>query len=219
MNEASEASTTNSELPRRRKVCPWCGTADLLVSTRKGAWRSVLLAFNIHRYRCRACHEGFYRPLESPEDSRTNASRDPSVRLTQTACNVKLSVPLKSAVAGSRPVRSVLKRTVFASVAVILVLAVYFVGSSHSGSETRARSVQQFIYEKDVNRPGSDYATFGLKEPRPELCSERCSQDSSCLAFTFVRPVAEGAAAMCYLKTHAPAPTSDKSAITGIRAR
>ena len=55
-------------------------------------------------------------------------------------------------------------------------------------------------WEPDIDRAGSDYTSFDLQAPRPELCRDRCLGEPQCRAFTYVNPGVQGQQARCWLK-------------------
>jgi PAN domain/Trypsin len=46
-------------------------------------------------------------------------------------------------------------------------------------------------FEINVDRGGSDYRSFSITTPRPELCQAACEAESQCRAWTYVPPVPE----------------------------
>ena len=202
-----------------RKQCPRCGASDTVVSRRSSVWRSILAEFSIRPYLCRACHSHFYK-LDSSKNS-------PSDKPETTP--VLVSKPAEAAVHMARRRTSTRSRTanhprarwlVPLSGVVAIGIALYVYGRTSSPEDelsTKGRS-QEFVYEQNVNRPGFDYSTFALPEPRVELCADSCSKSLGCKAFTYVPPLVEGAASMCYLKSNVPGAIADKRCITGVKS-
>jgi hypothetical protein len=72
-------------------------------------------------------------------------------------------------------------------------------------------------WEPNVDRPGTDYLSFDLQEPRAELCREACVRDARCKAFTYVNPGLQGPYARCWLKSTVPPARDSTCCISGIR--
>jgi len=73
-------------------------------------------------------------------------------------------------------------------------------------------------FESDTNRPGMDYRSFDLSDPRPELCRQACEQEHQCKSFTYVKPGAQGPSARCWLKSGVPASVNSSCCISGVKA-
>lgn len=72
--------------------------------------------------------------------------------------------------------------------------------------------------EENVNRLGSDYASFDLPAPDPELCRDACDKDARCKAFTYVKPGLQGPAAKCWLKDPVAAPRANEGCcVSGVK--
>lgn len=59
-------------------------------------------------------------------------------------------------------------------------------------------------FEIGWDRPGYDYSSFELNNPREILCQYRCQTDNRCRAWTFVNPGVQGPRARCWLKYAVP---------------
>jgi len=70
--------------------------------------------------------------------------------------------------------------------------------------------------EPGMNRNGSDYFDFNLKEARPEICRDACLADARCAAFTYVNPNVQGPNARCWLKNPAPPAQPDACCASGV---
>ena len=71
-------------------------------------------------------------------------------------------------------------------------------------------------FEGDTDRAGSDYRSFDLQEPRPELCRDTCVNEGQCRAFTYVKPGVQGAWPRCWLKSAVPNPTPNGCCVSGV---
>lgn len=69
--------------------------------------------------------------------------------------------------------------------------------------------------EFNVDRPGSDLTSFDLDRADPRICRQACRQGTSCKAFTFVRPGAQGPHARCWLKSAIPTPVTSTCCVSG----
>ena len=72
-------------------------------------------------------------------------------------------------------------------------------------------------YEDNTDRYGSDYFSFLMDNPDPQICIDACVADQKCVAYTFVRPGYQDAKAVCYLKNGAPAPSPNECCVSGLR--
>jgi hypothetical protein len=70
---------------------------------------------------------------------------------------------------------------------------------------------------KDTNIPGSDYRDFDLKIDDPKLCAQVCTEDSSCIACTYVKPGIQGPNARCWLKNNVSSPVPDQCCQSGVK--
>ena len=73
--------------------------------------------------------------------------------------------------------------------------------------------------EYGMNRAGADYRDFALDSTDPADCLAACKADTSCRAFTWVKPGANGDKAHCWLKSSAPDATADDRCVSGLVAR
>jgi hypothetical protein len=74
-----------------------------------------------------------------------------------------------------------------------------------------------FKWEPSTDRPGADYRTFELREPRPEACRDACWSEAQCRAFTYVRPGAQGPHARCDLKNAVPPARPADCCLSGVK--
>jgi len=72
-------------------------------------------------------------------------------------------------------------------------------------------------FEVNTLRPGGDYSSFDLVEARPELCRDECTNDSRCLAFTYVKPGPQAPQAHCWLKNFAPGRMEDPCCVSAAK--
>lgn len=75
----------------------------------------------------------------------------------------------------------------------------------------------EFTYERNSNRPGSDYRNFELAQDNAALCRDACAAEGQCVAYTFVRPGIQGASAMCWLKSAVPEAQPGDCCVSGRR--
>jgi len=99
----------------------------------------------------------------------------------------------------------------------VALIDVVCVGASVSGDFKRLDT--EFPLELNIDRYGSDYHDFALKEARPELCRRACLLDSTCKSFTYTKPgsTARGDTPWCYLKNGTPRPTKDDCCVSGVK--
>jgi PAN domain len=71
-------------------------------------------------------------------------------------------------------------------------------------------------FEPNTDRMGSDYRSFDLPAPNPQLCEQTCMNESVCRAWTFVLPGFQGPQARCWLKNSIPAATASDCCTSGI---
>ncbi|WP_375769215.1 PAN domain-containing protein [Archangium gephyra] len=71
--------------------------------------------------------------------------------------------------------------------------------------------------EYDTDRMGGDYTSFDLSSADPTLCSTACDNDTSCLAYTYVKPGIQGTNARCWLKGVVPTATTSTCCISGVK--
>ncbi|TKB81360.1 MAG: hypothetical protein E8D44_16975 [Nitrospira sp.] len=74
---------------------------------------------------------------------------------------------------------------------------------------------EPFHLEYNMNRPGNDYGQRPTASP--EACRAICSADSTCQAFTFVKPPAGASAGQCYLKRAVPAQIGNPCCVSAKR--
>lgn len=74
------------------------------------------------------------------------------------------------------------------------------------------------IYETDTDRPGMDYSSFKLAEPRAELCAAACARDAACHAWTYVAPVRRSSP-RCSLKSGIPGTSACSKCTSGVMDR
>lgn len=72
-------------------------------------------------------------------------------------------------------------------------------------------------FESNVDRGGRDYSSFAVASADPRVCRDACSRDFRCKAFSYVAPGLQGPSAMCWLKSAAPAPTSQAGVTSGMK--
>jgi hypothetical protein len=73
-------------------------------------------------------------------------------------------------------------------------------------------------FEQDTDRPGSDYRSFDMPSPDPQMCRAQCDRESQCVAWTYVKPGIQGPAARGWLK-HSEAPArAERCCHSGTRA-
>ena len=95
-------------------------------------------------------------------------------------------------------------------------LALALASLSFASSERSARQGAVSM-EYDIDRPGSDIASFDVADANPQVCRARCANDARCRAFTFVRPGIQGRYARCYLKNTVPQRRADRCCVSGVK--
>ena len=80
-----------------------------------------------------------------------------------------------------------------------------------------ARRRSRGQWEPHTDRPGSDYRSFDLGAPRPELCRDACWGEPQCRAFTYARPGVQGPHALCYLKNAVPPARPADCCLSGVK--
>jgi PAN domain-containing protein len=73
------------------------------------------------------------------------------------------------------------------------------------------------MVEQDVDRLGSDYQNFDLREPRYELCRDACANDANCKAYTYIKPGIQGLNARCWLKSGITDPVPSPCCVSGVK--
>ena len=71
--------------------------------------------------------------------------------------------------------------------------------------------------ELNTDRPGSDFRSFFMSEPKPVICQQACLSDKRCRAWTYVRPGIQGSKAKCWLKHSVPQPRSNNCCVSGAK--
>jgi hypothetical protein len=71
--------------------------------------------------------------------------------------------------------------------------------------------------EWNVDRPGSEYRSFDLASPGPEICQSACMNEPQCVAFTYVNPGVQGPNARCSLKSAVPQPVAQACCVSGVK--
>ena len=71
-------------------------------------------------------------------------------------------------------------------------------------------------FEVGWDRPGFDYHSHDMNNPREILCQWACQKDSRCRAWTFVKPGIQGPLARCWLKNRVPAARKNSCCTSGI---
>jgi hypothetical protein len=71
--------------------------------------------------------------------------------------------------------------------------------------------------EVGVNRPGSDYRSFEMRQADAKLCQQACTEDQQCRAWTYVKPGVQGNTARCWLKNAVPNPQPDDCCTSGVK--
>jgi hypothetical protein len=72
-------------------------------------------------------------------------------------------------------------------------------------------------FEPDINRPGSDFTNFEAIGDRMEICRDACAAESSCVAYTYVRPGVQRPRAVCWLKSTVPPANVEGCCISGVK--
>lgn len=85
----------------------------------------------------------------------------------------------------------------------------------HLAQNIAAAQNEPFHLENNMNRPGNDYGQRTTVSP--EACRTICSADSSCQAFTFVKPLPGSTAGQCYLKRSVPTAVANPCCISAKR--
>jgi len=72
-------------------------------------------------------------------------------------------------------------------------------------------------FEKNRDRPGSDYRRFEIANPQPALCQQACNNESKCRAWTYVKPGVQGNKARCWLKNDVPSAKVSSCCVSGVK--
>lgn len=70
--------------------------------------------------------------------------------------------------------------------------------------------------EKNVDRWGSDYSIFEIKDGDANACYQACAKDKQCLAWTWHRPGTRGKLGECHLKSKVAEARSNPCCISGV---
>ena len=70
---------------------------------------------------------------------------------------------------------------------------------------------------KNIDRPGSDYASLDLESADPILCADACERDPECQAFSYNPPGMSGTKAKCWLKNEVPDMVNATGVISGVK--
>jgi hypothetical protein len=95
-----------------------------------------------------------------------------------------------------------------ASLAMVMLLALPALADQISGS-----------LEDGYDRPGGDYDVIDLDTTQATQCFSACARDDRCLAWTYVKPGVEAAAARCHLKDSVSVGTPDPCCTSGVMNR
>jgi hypothetical protein len=69
-----------------------------------------------------------------------------------------------------------------------------------------------------TDQPGGDIANFNLPAPNPTMCEERCQNDATCKAWTYVAPnTSQGPAPHCWLKNAIPVASANNCCTSGLK--
>jgi hypothetical protein len=71
--------------------------------------------------------------------------------------------------------------------------------------------------EHGTDRGGGDFANFDVVGDSMEICRDACAANSSCAAFTFVRPGVQGPRGRCWLKSSVPASSRNGCCVSGVK--
>ncbi|HEY7489620.1 MAG TPA: PAN domain-containing protein, partial [Candidatus Tectomicrobia bacterium] len=88
------------------------------------------------------------------------------------------------------------------------------VPEAQKGETSRAVAVMT-DFEYGTTRSGGDYRGFMAEHPSD--CRDVCSNESQCVAFTFVNAGLPGPGAICWLKQTVPAPTANDCCVSGVK--
>jgi hypothetical protein len=89
------------------------------------------------------------------------------------------------------------------------------VRNTRTGAGVPMTSGVKMGMEANVDRGGSDYRSYFISTPEPQICQAACYSESQCRAWTYVPPGVQGAQARCWLKNAIPAPTTGIGMVSG----
>lgn len=92
---------------------------------------------------------------------------------------------------------------------VVAVAAIGLLAATPSHAET--------TIEPGVDRPGSDFSSFDLPQPNPEICRQACEENGACKAYTYVNPGVQGPVARCWLKSSVPPAIPNSCCTSGVK--
>ncbi len=72
-------------------------------------------------------------------------------------------------------------------------------------------------FEANTDRPGSDYKKMDLPLGSENQCRDYCDLDSTCKAYTFVKPGVQAEHAICYLKNSVPEAQRNQCCTSGVK--
>jgi hypothetical protein len=157
------------------------------------------------------CHQRFYRSANwlKPEASSARSKPVAGAALPEieNAAGAEISI--------GRPLA---KWTGILLALSLVAYGVYYFWFSQPETDTES-VMSLFVIEEGINRFGGDYYSFGMRDASPEACAAECAKNSSCRAFTVVKPLVPGAAAVCWLKSTAVGAVPDSCCISGVRTR
>ena len=105
----------------------------------------------------------------------------------------------------------------------VLTITILFAGTmtfsrlSSSSSEAAAPFQSNVTLEADTNRAGSDYRDFEIQAD-PRYCASACANDSTCRAYTYVKPGIQGVNAHCWLKNEVPNASANGCCVSGVKS-
>jgi len=103
------------------------------------------------------------------------------------------------------------------------VSGVKYVGASPPPPQAEApppappQPLPRRAFERGFDRGGSDYRSFDLPAPNPEICRDACYSEAQCVAFTYVHPGVQGPNARCWLKGSVPMARPNSCCISGVK--
>jgi len=79
-----------------------------------------------------------------------------------------------------------------------------------------SQNLTEVTVDENVNRGGSNYRDFDMRNSDYLYCQSSCLADKACLAWTFVREGVQGASPRCWLKNQVPESNPDNCCVLGI---